>query len=233
LRWRLTALDPMSALLLIAAGGLVAVLLVASVVAAFRPHATLARALAAGGGSLAAAYVVALAAVNHSAPVRLLQPGQTLRFCGFYLDCHMAVTVEGVRVLDSLGARPFEANPGGEFWMVTVRVSSDARRATLRLANPSAYVVDRQGRRHNVARAAQSARTSLGLTAPALDLPVEAGASYTTDLIFDLPRDGAPFRLRIVDGAGIDRAIESLLIGDDDGFLHPRPAFALAMTVSR
>ncbi len=223
----------MAPLLLIAGGGLVGALLVGSVLAAFRGHAALARALTWGGGSITAAYLIALVAVNHAAPMRLLQPGQTLRFCGFYLDCHLAVTVEGVQVLDSLGARPFEATPGGAFWMVTVRVSSNARRATLRLASPSAYVIDRQGRRYAQARAVQSAGAALGLTTPALDMPVEAGASYTTDLVFDLPRDGAPFRLRIVDGAGIDRAIESLLIGDDDGFLHPRPEFELAVRPTR
>jgi len=218
----------MGLLLLIAAGGIIALLFAASVFAAYRRQFSLARRLSWGGGAVAAVYVAGLAATNLSASPRVLPPGQDLRFCGFYLDCHLAAAVEDTRVVDSLGLPPFQATPGGAFWVVTVRISSNARRAVLQLGDPQVFVVDARGQRYPPSALGAAALRALGVSAPGLDQPVAAGGAYTTSLIFDLPRNAGPFVLHIKDGWVLDRVIESLLFGDDDGWLRPHPAFALS-----
>src|SRR5688572_27680689 len=48
-------------------------------------------------------------------------------YCGFYLDCHMHTAVTGVRRTKTIGDR----TANGEFYVVTVKVFSNAKAATL------------------------------------------------------------------------------------------------------
>ena len=63
-------------------------------------------------------------------------------FCGFYLDCHMHTAVSEVRKTKTLGDR----TAAGAFYIVTVKVFSNARREPLHLVETEARVVDDQKR---------------------------------------------------------------------------------------
>jgi hypothetical protein len=95
------------------------------------------------------------------------------RFCGFYLDCHMATGVVDVRRTATLGLPPNEVRAAGEFYAVS------------------------------------------------------ANSPFTTPIVFDLPTNVRDPKLLVTDTPGVDRAIEGLLIGDEDSFLHKRTYHAL------
>jgi hypothetical protein len=149
---------------------------------------------------------------------RVLAPGNVTRFCGFYLDCHMGAAVVDVRRTPSLGAPPNEVRAAGEFYVVTLSVTSDARRATLRLDNPPAVIVDALGSVYQ--RSALGERALATAVGPAirLDHPVPGDSHFTTPLVFDLPLDVRRPRLLLTDGSPIARLIEQLLAGDEANF---------------
>jgi hypothetical protein len=158
-----------------------------------------------------AAYGALLLGTSLGSRERILARGETLRFCGFYLDCHLGLTVEGVDRRDTLqGVRA-----RGEFYVVRLRVSSDARRATLRPTPPVFAVVDADGTHYPPAEHLD--------TGPRRMPPLPAGGSHTMEVVFDLPREIREPRLRVRSTRGIERFLEAVLVGDDDSILH-RPA---------
>ncbi len=173
-----------------------------------------------------AGYGVALVATSLASHERLLAVGDTKRFCGFYLDCHLGVSVEGVALVPEIGG----VRAGGAFHVLTLRISSDAKRATLRPGRVDLVLVDEAGRHIARAQAAEAALArERGASGP-LEQDVAAGGSYTVTVVFDVPAGAAP-RLWAREGIGVDRLIERVLIGDEDALLHrpvlmalPRPA---------
>lgn len=174
--------------------------------------------LVVGGG-----YLGSLLTVSLTSRERVLSRGSDLHFCGFYLDCHMAVAVDSVVRTAAIGT----AKANGEFYVVRLRVSSDAIRATLQMGNPEYRVLDAAGRRY--ARSADGERGFSAATGakPALVQPVPAGGAYPTTVVFDLPADIREPRLLVRDVGGPDLLLEGLLIGDEDSFLHKPTTLAL------
>jgi hypothetical protein len=148
------------------------------------------------------------------------------RFCGFYLDRHMGIGVADVRRTATLGAPPNEVRAAGEFYVVTLKVTSNARRATLRLADPTATVVDAAGRLYPRSQLGERALANAVGPAIPLNYPVSANSEFTTPIVFDLPTNVRHPMLLLTDTPGVDRAIEGLLIGDAS-FLHKRTYHAL------
>jgi hypothetical protein len=215
-------------LLLMLATVLAACAAVAAAIAAGYFHLpALARAAQIGVITWGTAYTALLVSTSLTSHEHVLPPGEIKRFCGFYLDCHMGTAVVDVRRTSTLGAPPNEVRTTGEFYVVTLKVTSDARRATLSLANPTATIVDATGRVFQ--RSAVGERALANAVGPAIPLnqPVTANSAFTTPIVFDLPADVADPTLLITDTPGLARAVEGLLIGDEDSFLHKRTYFAL------
>jgi hypothetical protein len=139
----------------------------------------------------------------------------------------MGAAVVDVRRTPSLGTPPNEVRAAGEFYVVTLNVTSDARRATLSLDNPQAVIVDARGRVYQ--RSAIGERALANAVGPAipLDEPVPGDSHFTTPVVFDLPPDVRDPKLLLTDGSPIARVIEQFLIGDEDSFLHKRTYHAL------
>jgi hypothetical protein len=174
-------------------------------------------------GAWAALYAVVLVTVSARSEPHVLGHGEDQRFCGFYIDCHSQIAVLGVETLDSLPG----VQPAGRFYVVSLRVSSDAKVARMRLLDPRLTVRDASGRRYERSPAAEAALAAArGPLAPLTD-PVEPGGSYATAVVFDLPRDVADPRLRVSQGWWADRLIEFFLVGDEDSFLHRKTTFRL------
>ncbi|HYE95771.1 MAG TPA: hypothetical protein VD962_06145 [Rubricoccaceae bacterium] len=186
-----------------------------------RPRLAQAAALAAT--AWVALYALALVSVSLSSRERVLRVGERQAFCGFYLDCHMGLAVERVETAVALG----DQQATGRFYVVTLRVSSDARRATLRLGGPALVVRDAEGRTYRRDRAAEHALAAEGRPTTPLTREVAAGGSFLTTVVFDLPPGADEPRLVVTDARGVDRVIESVLIGDEDSFLHARTVHAL------
>jgi hypothetical protein len=143
------------------------------------------------------------------------------RFCGFYLDCHLAVDVEDVERRPVLGT----TKATGLFYVVTIRVSSDAKRETLRMGEPEVVVLDDAGKKYSRSIANEGLLTD-GTGVPFAQ-PVQAGSSFLKRVVFDLPAGVSNPRLLVKDVRGVDVVLESLLIGDEDSLLHRPTTFKL------
>jgi hypothetical protein len=170
-----------------------------------------------------AAYAGALLAVSLTSKERVLARGEILRFCGVYLDCHLGVSVQGVERLPAVGSRRAQ----GMFYVLRLRVSSDAKRATLHLGRPDIRVIDGHGRTYGRAVEAERSLTQASGDSLSLVGRIAAGESHDVRVVFDLPSDIREPRLLVKDVAGVDRMLEALLIGDDDSIFHKPTTLAL------
>lgn len=172
-------------------------------------------------------YLALLLGSSLTSAETVLGRDEEMRFCGFYLDCHLAVALADVATAKTLGEEPNQVEANGLFYIVTVRVSSNAVAATFRLRNPQIFVVDGEGNRYSRSTAAESVLQRAAERAEPMVRPVRPGASYTFDVVFDLPAEVSNPRLRVAHGDALDRFTELFLIGDDDSLLHGRTTFRL------
>jgi hypothetical protein len=192
-----------------------------AVVVMLRGRMHIARAIMLVSGAWLAAYATVLIVTSLASRERTLALGEPKRFCGFYLDCHMAVAVERVDTASSIG----DIQAGGTFYVVTLRVSSDARRVPLRLEQPSVVIVDAEGFRHERSLDAEQ-KLGAAQAAP-LERLVEAGDSFTRVVVIDVPHGVRDPRLLVTMGGPLDRVAELALIGDEDALLHAPTLHAL------
>ena len=164
-------------------------------------------------------YTILLFAGSVFSVERTLAVGEPKEYCGFYFDCHLHTSVTGVRTAKTIGDRA--AN--GEFYIVTVRVFSDARREPLALNTVDAHVVDAEGRAYT-----RDMQTEAQLQPqPDFEKRIAPTESFEKQIVFDLPSDAKTPRLDIREGYGIDHALEAVLIGDEDSILHKRNYFKI------
>jgi len=167
-------------------------------------------------GGWAVLYAALLLGTSLTSDERVLDIAEDKKFCGFYLDCHMQVAVTGVDTVREIGLR--RAN--GVFYVVTLRVSSDAVRARLNLIAPQLVLRDAAGRRYD------QAPDNSGIAPLAREIGPDE--SFNSTLVFDVPEDATDLRLHVSMGFWVDRLIESVLIGDEDSILHKRTSFRIA-----
>lgn len=186
------------------------------------PLARVVRPLLAAGALLGGLYVLAVLGVSLASRERVLGPDAPKRFCGFYLDCHRMVTLLDVERVPAIGDR----TAGGVFLIVTLRLSSDAKRAVLRTGPMTAVVRDAAGRRYARFPEAERLLSEDG-TAGLPDTALGPGGSVVTRIVFDLPPDAANPRLHVRDSHPLAVLSEFVLLGDEDSALHARTTFAL------
>jgi hypothetical protein len=187
----------------------------------------LALGLIGGVAGLAGLYLITLVTVSLTSPRQVLAAGQVKRFCGFYVDCHLGVSVDGVRTARTLGGPSHPVIARGTFHIVTLRVSSNAIAATLTPYGLLAQVVDDQGRYYRRDRAAERALLGTEGERP-IEQPIAAGDAYTRTLVFDLPAEAANPALAVSEQGLLDVLIEMLLIGDEDSLFHNPTLLSLA-----
>jgi hypothetical protein len=163
-----------------------------------------------------AVYAVLLASVSFFSVEKTLNLNEPKAFCGFYLDCHIHAAVTDVRKTKTFGNKTAD----GEFYVVRVKIFSDARRAELGLHAPEFEVVDAVGRRFK-------RLADLENPEPSWDTKVPAGGSFEKEAVFDLPENVSNPRLDVSEGIGADKVFEMFLIGDEDSLWHKRALFML------
>ncbi len=167
-------------------------------------------------------YVILLLSASIFSEEKTLALNEPKEFCGFYFDCHMHTAVTGVRKTKTLG----DLAANGEFYVVKVKVFSDAKQAQLGLITVDAHIVDDQKREF---KRDAPAETQLG-EQPPFDKKITPTESFEKEIVFDLPTDAENPRLDIREGYGVDHAIEAVLVGDEDSILHKRNYFKLDMS---
>lgn len=164
-----------------------------------------------------AVYGAALVFASATSEARVLEPGTRLAFCGVYLDCHVGVEIAGVRQAKALGEGTGRIVPDGVFTIVTLRYSSDARRATLTVDEPDAVLL--MGQNGQVSRSGAGERALSG-SSSAFGRPLAAGASYDVDIVYDVPVGASELRLLVRPSNAFERFSELFLIGDSESLYH-------------
>ncbi len=124
-------------------------------------------------------YIVMLLAFSLVSEEKTLGLNEPKEFCGFYLDCHMHAAVTGVRTAKTIGDR----TANGEFYIVKVKVFSDAKQASLGLHTVDAKVLDDQ---KHVFERDLAAEANLG-EQPPFDRKISPVESFEKEIVFDLP----------------------------------------------
>jgi hypothetical protein len=205
-------------LLLMTIGGLI-VAAILLVIAWLNESAWLKKFVIGGVAVWLALYVAMLLGFSLFSTERTLPIGEAKEYCGFYLDCHMHTAVSDVRRAKTLG----DMIAKGEFYIVSVKVFSDARRATLGLLTVDAHVIDAGGKTYTRDIDAESQL----LPQPDFEKKLALLGSFEKEIVFDLPVDIRDPRLDIREGYGIDHVIEAILVDDEDSFLHKRKLLSL------
>lgn len=156
-------------------------------------------------------YGAALIGVSLSSSEKNLPVGATKEFCGFYLDCHMKASVTGVKRVREYKGRKAK----GEFNIVDVQISSDARSAKLGLHSPEFAVVVEDGYEYQPIAELSTPTSKLGKK-------IEPDESLTGTLVFDLPETQLRPRLDVKNTDPFEGIVEKFVIGDEDSILHKR-----------
>jgi hypothetical protein len=185
-------------------------------------RAAWARRLASAGLGLAGIYVLALVGFALASKEVTLARGGEKSFCE--IDCHLAYSVTDV----SRGAAIPGATPlAGEFWIVRLRTRFDETTISARRGreipltpNPRRVeVIDAAGRGYSAAAVGSPAAE----VSTDLMTPLRPGESYTTTLVFDLPRDVREPRLLVREAVPEAR----FLIDNESSWRHRKTYFSL------
>ena len=157
--------------------------------------------LAAMAGGWISAYAVLVVGASLTSHEQLLARGETKRFCGFYLDCHVGVAV--VNDSFSMTATSFVHD-------VTLRFSNDARRETLTPWHVDMFLEAADGTRYPAIAGTGN-----------VERPIPAGGAYDVRVRFEQPA-GSPVRRLMVRQGGDFMFPEIVLIGDEASLLHKK-----------
>jgi len=161
-------------------------------------------------GWFVASYAVVLLAVSLALPRRFYAPGERRCFDDW------CVAAMEAKIADRSTAVPCPAGGGGRDWIVTVEVSSTARRVRQRAADARAELEDAQGSRYQPCAAPLPHGTG---PARLLSGELAPGESFYVFLPFRLPSGRAPAGL-VVHHGDIPGVV---IVAADRSLLH-RPA---------
>lgn len=165
-------------------------------------------------------YAILLFVGSHFSEEHTLALNQPKEFCGFYLDCHLHTQVSDVRKTKQIGDQTAQ----GEFYIVRLKVFSDAKQAKMRLIEPKAEATDEAGRTYTRREEAEKFLPTANVS---LNQDVSAGQNFEKEIVFDVTEPAENVRLLVTEGYGIDKAIEAVLIGDEDSIGHKKNYFSL------
>lgn len=126
------------------------------------------------------------------------------------------LSVERVRQQPSVGAAPTIVTARGEFYLVTVRVSSQAKAVSQRALDAQVYLLDASNQLYDPSPTGQQALDATGQGGQPLSSELSPGGSFTRTIIFDLPKGSAHLALVVTHGLFPDLFV----IGSEQSFLH-------------
>ena len=184
-----------------------------------------------GGGAaltIAAGYFILLGGVSFASSEEVLPSGGWKYFCE--IDCHLAYSLIGARAAATLGPERQQVTAHGKFVVVRVKTWFDERTISAHRGNGpltangrKVILVDGDGRSFPPSPEGQTAFARfIGFSTP-LTTPLRPGESYTTDFVFDVPRDARGLRLLITE----DDPETRLVIGHENSLLHKKIYFGV------
>lgn len=124
-----------------------------------------------------------------------------------------AFSVVGTRTAASLATGEPQMSAGGVYYVVTMRVANHARRVDYTLDKTTAILVDDRGREFHLSPDGQRALDSARKQRDECEGPIPAGASCTTEIVFELPVGAQASHLRISEGGAVGDVLDSVFYG--------------------
>jgi hypothetical protein len=172
------------------------------------------RRLALAIGAFLAIYAAALLLASLLSHDRLLGLDQRRCFDDW------CVAVAGAQRATAAG----DTSAGGDLVVITLRVSSQAKRITQRPSQPHFWVEDAQGRQYAVSPQGQATWDRTHGPIRPVDDRIGPGESFTTPLVFAVPPAADHPALIVTEGPGW---LGRLIIGSEESPLHKRTKFPL------
>jgi len=173
--------------------------------------------------AVAAGYLLLLCGVSFASSEKVLPPGGWKYFCE--LDCHIGYSVAGVETAAALGPETQQMQAGGQFVIVRVKTWFDEHTISPHRGNgpltPNrrrVWLVDDMGRSFEPSPEGEAAFSRIAGASTPLTQALRPGESYTTDLVFDVPKDARGLRLLIIE----DDPETRLVIGHENSLLHKK-----------
>jgi hypothetical protein len=167
---------------------------------------TLARRLGLGLLSYVGVYAILLLGFSLLTPQRVLAMGQVRCYDDW------CAAVAQVTQAPAIGA----VHAHGSFYLVTIQVTSQAKRVSQRALGAAIYLLDSSGTRYDPSPEGQRALEAAGQAGQPLNSLIDAGGSFTYTAAFDLPASAAQPVLAMSHGAFPG----NIIIGDDESILH-------------
>lgn len=167
---------------------------------------------------------------------RVLSKGEVKWFCGFYLDCHLGVSVAKVESVKTLAGSHGPVTATGVFTVITLQFHNNARNLGLEMTlyNPRVALIDSHGTKYE--RSAQAEFVAVRRRTFAAPVNEELSVTHAplfATVIFDVPSDVTNPKLSIEEGFIVGRIIELVLVNDDNSILHKPTLLALSATNAR
>ena len=224
-----------NAILLLLTGMAIASAIVIAFVASRRNNRAVARSFLGGAAILAVAYASGVIAASAVSTEQTLAPGETKWFCGFYLDCHLGLSVDRDDILAELPGPSGPVKAAGRFHVLTLGLHNSAVNPNLDmlLYRPNARIVDASGRTYSRSREAEATLGSSDRPAVLGEETKVSHAPQKATIVFDLPVNVQGPRLIVAEGWLVNRAIELGLIDDENSIFHRRTYQALSPSDAR
>ena len=187
-------------------------------------------AMLAGGSAftIAMGYLLLLAGVSFASSEKILPTGSWKYFCE--IDCHIAYSLIGAETASALGPDMQQISAHGKFIIVRVKTWFDKSTISAQRGNGpltpnrrKIVLLDDTGRSFPPAVGSQAVLLRFGSISAPLTQALRPGESYTTDFLFDVPKDARGLRLFITE----DDPESRLVIGHENGLLHKKIYFAV------
>lgn len=155
-------------------------------------------------------YGSVLVAVSLTSRPTLLAMGEKMRFDEW------CISAERATQMPTIGESAMAIDADGVFWLVTVKVSSEAKRRAQRATDAAVWLIDSQSVRYYPSAEGESVLDAIAGSGPELSTMLAPGGSFERTVVFDVPKDSADLKLGVTHGffPGV------LIIGDAQSFLH-------------
>ena len=181
-----------------------------------------------GGGAItiAAVYFLLLAGVSLASNEQTLPPDGWKYFCE--IDCHLAYSLVSAQTAAALGPELQQTSAHGKFVILRVKTWFDERTISTHRGNGpltpnrrKALLVDDTGHSYELSPEGQFALLRSGDRSTAMAQALRPGESYTTDLVFDVPKNARGLRLLLIE----DDPETRFVIGHENSLLHKKIYF--------
>ena len=205
---------------------------IVAVLAARRKELRVARTFLGAGAIIAVAYAGGVIAASAASTERTLASGETKWFCGFYLDCHLGLSLDKVEMVTELPGQGVPLQARGNFHILTLQLHNSAKNPNIDmlLYRPDVRIVDASGTKYERSADAEAV---LAYGIQAARPPILAAETKVTHqptqatIAFDLPANVQGARLIVTEGWIVDKVIELGLINDENSIFHQRTYIAL------